>query len=66
MPNRLIKLNNIKRNPITFLAVGNSLQFQDKNGTDSLTATGALRYQPGNGGRVNLHPNPSFEGAVGL
>ena len=61
MPNRLIKLNSIKRNPITFLAQGNSLSYQDKNGTGTLTATGALRYQPGSGGRVNLLPNGNME-----
>jgi hypothetical protein len=66
MPNRILKLSTVKKNPITFLALGNDLSFRDRNGGGSLTATGALRYQPGDGGRVNFSPNPSFEGATNL
>ena len=65
MPNRILKLQTVKKNPISFLALGNSLSYQDRNGTGTLTATGALRYQPGSGGRVNLATQPSFETGVG-
>lgn len=54
-------LNAGSPNPFLFLApLNGSLAFRDKQGTGTLTGTGAVRYQAASGARINLVHNPRF------
>lgn len=59
---RLVVLFRRRRDPAHFLApLNGSLAFQDRAGGGTLTGSGAVRYAPASGARVNLINNPSFE-----
>ena len=54
-------------NPILFLAEGNgSLEMRDRNETNSLTGSGAVRYAPAEGARTNLCLNARAASATTL